>query len=572
VSKFIRNAWNEQEQADIQAIAREKILDLDASEIDDLSDEALLDVAHQLAEIEGQDRQNNQLLNYQFGNKGSLAVHQSTAQTCGVGGGNGSSKTETCLVEMIMCATGIFPYVLRDKIDPETKFKGPINCRVVCESLTTTLHSVILPKLRYESWDGVDRPGGKRGHWGWIPKHHLIDASWDKSWSEKLRTLRFLYRNWETGRVEGVSKIQFMSVDNDWSDFASGNFHIVLHDEPPTYAIWRENEARTMRVNGRMLLAMTWPDDPAIPVDWLFDEVYDPATRADKDPNIDWFVLDTHDNPHLEAKAVEVQEAKWSPAVAASRIHGQPIRFSNRVHPLFTDRDDAWCFQCEDKVFITEERVCTVCDSTHVAEYNHVQEFATHDNWPTIFLIDPHPRKPNMWMWVQVDPNDDYWVVDEGALDGESDMVRDKVWKVEEEHCLFIALRLIDPNMGLSRSNAGRREETWRDEFAAVGLDCELPSDSSVGQKTLNTYLRPDKRTHRPRVHVHPRCVNTIMQMKRYQWDEHRQSLEKDQKQVPRQKNDDYPTLLKYLMNEMPTFRMATQGPVVINNFMGGAR
>ena len=162
--------------------------------------------------------------------------------------------------------------------------------------------------------------------------------------------------------------------------------------------------------------------------------------------------------------------------------------------------------------------------------------------------------------------------LDEGALDGESDMVRDKVWKVEEEHCLFIALRLIDPNMGVSRSNAGRREETWRDEFAAVGLDCELPSDSSVGQKTLNTYLRPDKRTHRPRVHVHPRCVNTIMQMKRYQWDEHRQSLEKDQKQVPRQKNDDYPTLLKSLMNEMPTFRMATQGPVVINNFMGGAR
>ena len=39
---------------------------------------------------------------------------------------------------------------------------------------------------------------------------------------------------------------------------------------------WRENEARVMRVDGRMMLAMTWPDDPSINVDWLYNEVYEP--------------------------------------------------------------------------------------------------------------------------------------------------------------------------------------------------------------------------------------------------------------------------------------------------------
>jgi len=553
-------------------IARNAVLEMTPDQIAALSDEELLTVASHLAEIEGEDRKANQLLYYTFGNKGSLAVHQSKAQTCAIGGGNGSSKTETALVEMVMCATGIFPHILRGKVDPKDKFRGPLNCRVVCESLTTVLHSVILPKLRYESWDGVDAPGGPRGHWGWIPQSHLIDGSWEKSWSEKLRTLRFQYRNWETGRVEGISKIQFMSVDQDWSDFASGNFHIVLHDEPPRYDIWRENEARTMRVNGRMMLAMTWPDDPAIPVDWLFDEVYDPATRADKDPNIDWFVLDTHDNPHLELTAVQEQEKKWSRSVAASRIHGQPIRFSNRVHPLFTDIDQWWCFQCKEQVFVSGSGECSECGNIETAQFNHVKDFAIRPEWPTIWLVDPHPRKPVMWLWAQVDPNDDYWVVDEGALDGETETIRDEVTRVEEMHALYVATRYIDPNMGQSRSNTGRREQTWVEEFGEVGLDCDLPSDSSVGQKTLNTFLKPDPYTKRPRVRIHKRCVNTVTQMKRYQWDEHKQSLEKDQKQTPRQKHDDYPTLLKYLMNEMPTFRGAIRGDPVIHNFMGGTR
>jgi hypothetical protein len=48
--------------------------------------------------------------------------------------------------------------------------------------------------------------------------------------------------------------------------------------------------------------------------------------------------------------------------------------------------------------------------------------------------------------------------------------------------------------------------------------------------------------------------------MKRYVWDDHRKTLEKAQKQKAKEKNDDYPTLIKYLMNADPTFHFMQLG------------
>src|SRR5690606_7905222 len=96
----------------------------------------------------------------------------------------------------------------------------------------------------------------------------------------------------DPNHVLGESFIQFCSHDQDPADFASGDYEIVLHDEPTKYAIWIENKARTMRVDGRMMMAMTWPDDPAIPVDWIFDELYEPGSPGPlKSPEHEWIEL-----------------------------------------------------------------------------------------------------------------------------------------------------------------------------------------------------------------------------------------------------------------------------------------
>ena len=517
-------------------------------------------VVGRVLEEQKRQRRENQILYYKPVSPHAEQIHLSKAQTVGVFGGNRSSKSDSCLAELSMCCTGVIPLSLCDKIDPKEKLRGPVSCRVVVESLTTTLHPMILPKLQYWKWQGVDSPGGERGHWGWIPRNHLIGGSWEKSWSEKLRMLRIIYRDPDDPRHVGESTIQFLSIDQDPSDFASGEFHIVLHDEPPNLAIWQENEARTMSVGGRMLLAMTWPDDPAIAVDWIFDKVYEPGHSDD--PDVECIVLDTTDNPNIDQDAIAAQARKWTEEIVRVRHRGQHIRFSNRIHPLFTDQTHWWCFVC-GKPVIEDAGKCRDCKSGNIVSYNHVEEFEAA-RWPTVFLIDPHPRKPHMMCWVQISPQDDWWEIAEVEVDGDPVDVRKRCDEIEMEHNLVVAKRLVDPNIARSPSGA-TRGVTWQDEFARAGLILDLADDSDVGRQRVNDMLVPDEHTLSPRYHIHPRCKTTIRQMKRYRWDDYKRQSERDLKQKPKERDDDYPTLLKYLGNVEPTFRWLREGPRVIH-------
>ena len=539
----------------------------DRRRIGGLKDDELRGLMSQLIEAQQQDRRENQLLYYKPVSSVAEAIHKSTSRYLGIGGGNGASKTETALVELVMHATGIYPPSLKpDVLEAlQSKFRGPVACRVVVASLTTTLTPIILPKLQWWQWSGVDQPGGDRGHWGWLPKHVLKGGTWSSAWSEKLRMLRVLCRDPEDPeRILGESTFQFMAHTQEPADFASGDFHHILHDEMTSWAIWRENEARTMRVGGRMLLAMTWPDDPAIPVDWAYDLLYEKGRAGpQKVKNVDWFEMWSSDNPNLDQDAVAEQAEHWSESVRAVRLQGQPIRFSNRVHPLFTDTTRTWCITCKEPRTVQDH--CEVCGAKDdkLVEYNHVRDFDVEPSLPTIFLLDPHPRKPHMALWVQVDTWNDLWVVAECSVEGGPDEVRAVADEIEQEYSLRVEIRLGDPNMLKSPSSA-RRGVTWRDEFDAVGLGIDYGDTSDVGRSRLNDYLKVDPDTRRPRIHIHSRCATTIMQLSRYVWSDFKQHLDRDQKQVPKDKNDDFPTLLKYLMNYEPSHRDLVGGHQVL--------
>jgi hypothetical protein len=528
-----------------------------------MGDRQFRDVLMTMLNAQQRDRRENQLLYYMPASEKAMQVHLSEAKICGVGGGNGSGKTDTALVEMSMLATGTIPDYLAEIPSVRKRQRGPIKARVICESLTTVLHPIILPKLKWWEWSGISFPGGDKGHFGWIPRDCLIGGSWDKSWSEKLRMLRVYYRNPDNPEeIQGESTIQFMSKDQDPTDFASGDFHFVLFDEPATYAIWRENEARTMRVNGRMMLAMTWPDDPAIPVDWLFTEIYDKAQPGpNKSKQHDWINIWTTDNKNLDQNAVAAQSASWSDAIRDVRIYGKPIRFSHRVHPLFTPNSDWWCFPC-GRTVSPIDGACS-CGAKDIMAFTHVGPFETRSTWPTVWVLDPHPRKPHMFAWIQVSPDDDWWVVREGEVDGDPTQVREYVDRVESGMGLGIARRLIDPNMGRSPASSSRGI-TWQDEFDRVGLVTDLAEDSEVGRSRINEMLRPDAMTRRPRLMVHTLCEKMISQMTRYVWDDYKQALEKAQKQKPKEKHDDFPTILRYFANAEPKFRDLREGTRIV--------
>jgi len=318
----------------------------------------------------------------------------------------------------------------------------------------------------------------------------------------------------------------------------------VILDEPPKKAIFVENQARTMRVNGKLVLAMTWPDDPAIPVDWIYDEIYD---RAKTDKTIEVFELKTTENQNLDQEAIQRQMSKWDKQTISVRIEGKSIRFSNRIHPLFTNSEQTWSFRAGQVVYPKDGK-CPITGSDDLVEFNHVQDLEFNPNWPVVQVLDPHPRKPHMWMYVGVTPSDDYYVIAEGQCDDSPMTIRDEMHRQEEELGLYVKLRLLDPNMGASPSSARVRNKTWQDEFWEVGMNFELADDSSVGRTKINEFLKPDTATRAPRIHAHPSCNLFIQQMLRYAWAEYKMSMERDLKQSPRDKHDDYPTMLKYLM------------------------
>lgn len=529
-----------------------------------LNDEQLRGLFSQVIELQGVDRQENQLLYYRPVSPIARDIHRCQTRYVGVGGGNGGGKSEVFLAELAMLTTGI----ISEQLDEDTvaalkrKFRGPRNVRVVVESLTTTLSPIILPKLQWWKWNGLSEPGGDKGHWGWIPRRALKKGQWVSAWSEKHRILTVLCFNPDNPQeVIGESTWQFMAHNQDASDFASGDFHDVFHDELTTYPIWRENEARTMRMNGRMLTAMTWPDDPAIPVDWMYDLMYEKGRPGpNKDPDVTWMEIYSEDNPNLHLDSIARQKAMWDEQTAAVRLYGKPIRFSNRIHPLFTDTDSQWCLNCGKPSFGTG--TCSACGE-ELIDYNHVQEFEPIPNAPTIFLLDPHPRKPHMGLWVQVDSWDDCWAVAEMVESGGPEEVRDHCRAVEEELGLRVVQRLGDPKM-LKQPSGAVRGVSWRDEFDDVGLRLDYADNADVGRSRVNDYLKIDPDRRAPRLHFHPRCTTCIHQMARFVWGEYKHSVDKDVKQSPKEKDDDFPALLRYLMNAEPSFGGLSSGVAVL--------
>lgn len=536
-----------------------------------MSNDQLLELLNGVVTIQEEDVKTNQIYYYQPVSEKAREVHLNTeATTIGIGGGNGSSKTETSFAEMVMCATGIFPQWVYDSLTEEeirAKAQGPMKCRVILANFKSQLEPM-LKKFQWWEWTGVLPAGGKRGHWGWIPRRALINDQWEKSWSAQWSTVKFYaFDPFDPNKIVGTSQIQFMSKEMDKLAMAGVDLQFAVMDEPSTLSVYRETQARLMRGNGRLFLPMTWDDDAGVDVDWIFEEVYDPGIDP-SDTETAWYVLSSLDNPHLPQDRVVKRAAKMSEEERRVRIEGDSLRFSNLIHPLFTDSGRVWCFECGDKSSILyddlKKPVCSRCRGEDIEPFNHVTDFDPESAWPTVFIIDPHPRKPHMYQWVMIDPNDDLWQIAEGELSKEPLLVAEDVFRIEDMYHLNVVRRLMDPNMGRSVCGA-IRDVTWQDEFARVGVECDLADDSRVGISRVNEYLKPDRHMRQPRLHIHPRCRNTIKQMQRYSWDNYKYDQGRDQKQLPKPKNDDYPGNLRYLVNSDPNFKILTYGAPIIS-------
>jgi hypothetical protein len=361
-----------------------------------------------------------------------------------------------------------------------------------------------------------------------------------------------------------------MSVDQDPEDMASDEFHIIMHDELPKLAQWRETEARVMAVGGRIMLAMTWPDDATTNCEWVHDEILE--RDGEPDSGVEVALLDTTENQNIDQEAIAIKSRGWDEETRNVRIRGGHVRFSNLVHPLFTDHDSWWCFDCNKPTlgvrqeYPAERDICGHCNGPSLVRYNHVEEFDHDAWWPVVYLIDPHPRKPHFLLWIATDPNDDYHVIAEAEVDGDPTNCYERSRTIESALSLNVVRRIIDPRMGRSPSSTDR-QTTWQDSFDEAGLRCDTAPfvENSIAQRMINVWLTPDRDTHRPRIRFHRRCDRTTFQFKRFCWDDWKKGSDNDQKQKVKDRNDDAPGLVRYFSNLGPTFDSLDRGYEVIH-------
>ena len=520
------------------------------------------------------DRRENQLAYYSVVNPMALPVHLSTARELAVVGGNRSSKTDTMLAELAIQMTGHVPASLH-AVYPRSKLRAPIRARVVCNSLTDTLEPVIKPKLRYDQWNGIGESADGRGHWGWVPRHCLKNATWEDSYSEKNRTLRVAVDNYwrgpngEMNSVTGWSTCQFNSYDQDLTTFAGSSLHFVGHDELPPADIYRENRLRVLDVKGQIITSFTPPDEAGesrADVGWFFDEVYERGLPGPfKAHDIETVILHTERNTILDSQAIADLASKLTEAQREVRLLGRFIHLSGVIFGLFTRSESWWCYKCQRKI-LSVGGTCPHCTGDDIGEFTHVIDpYGIPASWPVVFVIDPHPRKKDAIGWFAVTPSDDIVQIGELEIDGTADDVAKAVREFEDRRKINPVIRLIDPNIATETNDKLRRGWTIRKAYDEAGLRCDLANDEiNAGIDEVQGLLRPDPRTRRPRFQMFSDCERTIYDLSHWVWDEHRNVNDKDPKEKPRDRFKDFCDVVRYAAMSHPSYYSLTRGQQII--------
>lgn len=515
----------------------------------------LLRLAEEAFRLKDTLRRENQIEYYVPASDRARAVHYSTAKEVVAVGGNRSSKTTTTLADLVIAMTGLVPHALPNY--PKEKIRCPGAYRIVCESLTNTWAPVIRKKLQWDKWNGRGDPGGPFGHWGLIPRRFLKKGKWEESWSEKERILT----------LTCGCTLQICSYDQDEQDQSGSALHRVVFDEGPPRDMYRENKMRTIDTGGQLMIAFTPPDDETTSwkAAWIFDQLYEKGMPGpSKDLNIDTFELWTEENRILDQADVDMVFKGLTPAQKETRGKGAFMHLGGRIYPVYTDRARHWCFQCNELTFAKDDK-CAACGERVVEICHFCEPFDAAYTYPCVFMLDPHPRKPYTMAWYAIDAVDDWWQVGELLVDdktGNLDFLvelKKQIDDFETRHGLTVYARQMDPKMaGQAAHNAGRRQVTVRDKLDQVGIRCALAdSNFDAGMIMLRDRLKPDNRTRRPRFHIFNTCPVSNRQFLKYTWKEHvtaRAAEVNDQKAVPIDKNDDLPTLARYLGAMNPSY------------------
>lgn len=310
---------------------------------------------------------------------GAIDVHLSAASIRGASGGNQSSKTTTGCIEAFIKATGSLPFCF-DPTHKDFKFtypahrlirNGPQHVRVIGEDYQNGVLRNLIPTYRK-----------------WAPREHLIDGSWEKSYSSGEQTLRLI--NPQTKQLIGT--IEFMSNKQDLGTFQGPPRHMLVFDEEPDHEVYKEN---LMRFTTASTLDVLFCMTPTKGLSWT----YDLFTRGTDESgnNVDWFQIASVCNPFANIKVLrEILKEMESYEELKMRLLGEFVSLSGLVYGKL--------FQHSVHVIPPFETEC------NCGGYREHTESCPYQKYMFLGGIDPHMVKDSCAALCFVDREDNFFV------------------------------------------------------------------------------------------------------------------------------------------------------------------
>jgi phage terminase large subunit-like protein len=431
---------------------------------------------------------------------GMLLFHCSTARVRCVFGGNQSGKTVSGANELLFHATGIYP----DWYPKAQRYNRAIKGRIIGEDYTKW-GKVLETKLLE-----------------WLPKDLIVRIG--KTMKGAMESIQIRHTSGQISYIDVMTHEQEDGVFESWTgDFA-------WFDEPPPQAKYVATVRGLMAQGGRAIFTLTPLKEP-----WLHDSFV-----LNKSTDIETWYVDITDNPWLTQKDIDWFASQLTEDERDARLHGKSKHLAGRVYKEFDE-------------------------AVHIVAKSSVK---VGTNWPTYFVCDPHDRKPHYALWARVNPLGVVYIVDEIKFKGtikqfsKEVRVREALMKIKSDD----VIRVGDPNKMVTPSAMNGR--TFQQEFCGdenpyklffnvlVNDDIAL-GHLSVAGKLMWDKTKPLSTTNCPKIYwikeTTPECQKEMLT---YVWDDWRGSARdsKGLKEVPKDRNKDFPDCIRYLVMFNPGF------------------
>lgn len=324
--------------------------------------------------------------------------------------------------------------------------------------------------------------------------------------------------------LENGSIIHFRTYDQG-SDKAEGkDWHWTWCDEPPPRDVFTAVYRGLVAMNGQMLITATLLKEP-----WLWDEAEKDSFRV--------FEGDIDDNTWLNDQAKADFLGVLTDEELQVRKSGKPSQLTGLIYKPF--RDDApYVLDASD---LPDPREC-----------------------PSILGIDPHERRPTYAMWFYLTPDSEIIAYDYDFLVGSVADIRQQLLSREAFHVHKPRICIMDPNRGRARQIDG---QSWEAVYEDFGYDVILGDDNiHLGHAQVLDYLKSGRLLFSSQLRGRG---GPIFQLLRYSWDDwaKRSRMEKEVKEKPKDRNKDFPDIIRYVSMFEPDYGTLWNGPVVLDRW-----